>query len=113
MKIIRNPFKISANLLPHDDPRYQKWLKSLKKRPEPWNKGKTKDMDARVKKISETMRKNGVDNFISWREKMYDTGKWFRTYPSLNKSVELATLIGITLGDGNIYKFPRPEKLSI
>lgn len=113
MDIKKNHFIISPNLLPKDDPRYQKWLKSLKNRPGPWNKGKTKNTDERVRKTSETMRNKHIDNFLSWREKMYETGKWFKTYSTLNKSVELATLIGITLGDGNIYKFPRTEKLSI
>lgn len=101
------------NLLEKTDPRYVKWRKSLKKRPPPWCKGLTKETDSRVQKISKTMRRKKIDNFASWREKMIKLGKIRNSYPSFKKSKELAFLVGLTLGDGNISNFPRTECLTI
>jgi hypothetical protein len=108
-----SPFKVLAHLLPKDDPRYLLWKESLKKRPLPWNKGVTKDMDERVKKISDTFKRKKLDNFSVWREEMKRQGKILSTYPPFEKSKELAILTGLILGDGNIHKFPRTEKLTI
>lgn len=106
-------FRILPNLLSKDDPRYQKWLISLGKRPPPWNKGKTKFTDVSVSKISNTFRVKRIDNFLKWRKEMKELGVIRSTYPSFKKSGELAFLIGMVFGDGNIGKFPRTERLVI
>jgi len=100
-------------LLPKNDPRYKKWKKSLKKRPSPWNKGKNKETDLRVKKISSTMKSKKIDNFKKWRDKRKKTGKIKSHYPPLPKNSKTAELIGLTLGDGNLYQYPRTEQLLI
>lgn len=106
-------FSITANKLPKTDPRYQRWLSSLKDRPKPWNSGKNKENDMRVRKMSNTLKRKVIDNFSEWRRKMRDLGIIRSTYPPLRKSTDLAFLIGLTLGDGNIHKFPRTERLLI
>lgn len=106
-------FPIRPNLLPKSDPRYKKWKRSLKKRPPPWNKGKTKDTHPGVKKTTETFKKKGIDNFARWREKAKREGLIPSSYPPFQKNERLATLVGLTLGDGHIHKFPRTEKLTI
>jgi len=78
-----------------------------------WNKGLTKNTNKSVHKISETMKQKRIDNFSEWREKMKKEGKIKSTYPSLKKDGNLAELIGVVLGDGNIYKFARTEGLRI
>jgi len=104
---------ISPNLLPKNDPRFKKWKESLKKRPASWCKGYTKETHLSVAKISETFKKNGIDNFAKWREKMKKIGKIKSNYPSLKQNGDLAELIGVALGDGNIFNFPRTEALTI
>ena len=44
---------------------------------------------------------------------MIKLGKIRNTYPSFEKSKDLAFLIGLVLGDGHIGKFPRTECLTI
>lgn len=78
-----------------------------------WNKGLTKETDVSVRKISETMRNRSIDNFFAWREEMKQEGKIKSTYPSFKKDGNLAELLGVILGDGNICKFPRTEALRI
>ena len=78
-----------------------------------WNKGKTKETDPSVRKISRTFKKRHIDNFYSWRQVQIKEGKIMSQYPPFKKSVELATLIGLIWGDGNISKFPRCERLVI
>jgi len=104
---------ISPNLLPKNDPRFRKWKDSLKKRPAPWSKGYTKETHPSVLKISETFRKNKIDNFKKWRDRMKKLGKIKSNYPPLKQNGDLAELIGVLLGDGNIFKFPRTEALTI
>ena len=101
------------NLLPKSDARYQKWRKSLWKRPPPWNKGKTKNNHPGVKKISETFKEKNIDNFAKWREKARKEGKIPRSYLPFEKNEYLALLIGLILGDGHIHKFPRTEGLTV
>lgn len=104
---------LRPNLLPKNDPRYKKWRESLKKRPPPWCKGYTKETHPSVLKISKTFKKNGIDNFAKWRKKMIKQG-WIKIYyPPLQRSGDLAELIGVILGDGYIGKFPRTESLTI
>lgn len=78
-----------------------------------WNKGLTKLNNTSVKKISDTMKARGIDNFAKWREKMRASGKIKTTYPEFTRDGDLAELIGVVLGDGNIGVFPRSECLSI
>lgn len=106
-------FSIRPNLLPKSDPRYKKWKRSLKKRPPPWNKGKTKDTHPGVKKTAETFKKKKIDNFAKWRNLAKRSGQIPASYPAFLKNERLATLIGLMWGDGNIYKFPRTERLTI
>src|SRR4030042_2628936 len=107
------PVPTGPNLLSKDDPRFIKWKESLKKRPPPWCKGKTKYTDPRVKRISSTFKKKGIDNFLKWRDKRKKLGIIPSSYPPLRKDENLACLIGLILGDGNIEKFPRTEKLTL
>jgi hypothetical protein len=79
----------------------------------PWNRGKTRFTDPSVRKISDTLKKKIVDNFAEWRMKARISGVIPDTSKKLNKSTELAFLIGLILGDGNIYKFPRTECLRV
>ena len=104
---------LRVNLLSKNDPRYIKWRESLKKRPPPWCKGYTKETHPSVAKISKTFKKKKIDNFARWRERMIKKG-WIKiNYPPLQRSEDLAELIGVILGDGNIYKHPRTEELRI
>lgn len=70
-------------------------------------------MDARAKKISETMRARSLDNFKQWRDLQKAEGKVKSSYPALKKDGDLAELIGTVLGDGHIYKHARCESLRI
>lgn len=106
-------FPVIPNLLEKSDPRYIKWKKSLEKRPPTWSKGETKETNLSVRKISETMRRRRIDNFAKWREEMVELGKIKSEYPEFEKAKELAELIGMVLGDGNISEHPRTERLTI
>lgn len=106
-------FSVTPNLLPKNDPRYQNWRESLKKRPPPWNKGKTKETDLNVRKISESLKKKRIDNFRVWRENARKKGLIPSSYPAIRKDINLAFMIGLILGDGNLYKFPRTESIRI
>lgn len=105
-------FVLKPNLLPNTDYRYIKWRKSLKGRIS-WNKGKTKDTDKRLMKMAKTMKTKKIDNFKNWRNKMKKEGKVKSTYPSLIKNEDTAELIGLILGDGNLHKQERVERLLI
>ena len=59
------------------------------------------------------MKKRKLDNFKKWRERMKSIGKIKSYYPDFKKDEYLAELIGVVLGDGNIGKFPRTERLII
>lgn len=78
-----------------------------------WNKGLTKFNNNSVKKISETMKRKKLNNFLTWQKKQVATGKIISTYPELIKNGDLAELIGVTLGDGHICVYPRTEELRI
>jgi hypothetical protein len=79
----------------------------------PWNKGQTKETHPSVAKISNTMKKLGIDNFRHWRNKMMLLGKIKSFYALFRKNGDLAELIGAILGDGHIEIFPRTERLTI
>lgn len=106
-------FSILPNLLQKNDPRFIKWKNSLKKRNVSWNKGYTKETHSGLLKLSQTMKKKKTDNFKKWREKMKRLGKVKSKYPSLPKNEELAELIGLVLGDGNLFRHERVERLTI
>src|SRR4030042_1614280 len=106
-------FPLLVNLLPKTDLRYKQWKKSLKKRPAPWNKGKTALTHHSIAKISETFKRKRIDNFKEWRDRMKAIGKIKSTYPVFNRNGDLAELIGVILGNGYIGKFPRTEVLTI
>jgi hypothetical protein len=100
-------------LFPKDSLCYKAWKTSLKKRPPPWNLGKTKKTDNRVRKIADTLKARNIDNFAKWREKAYDQGLIVRSDTPLTQDKTLAFLTGLILGDGHLRKFPRTELLSI
>lgn len=76
-----------------------------------WNKGQTKKTHPGVMKISNTMRLRKIDNFRAWRNQMKALGKIPNGYLPIEHCEELAEYIGVILGDGNISKFPRTERL--
>ncbi len=78
-----------------------------------WNKGLTKQTSPSLLKTSQTMKFRGLDNFSMWRKKMKESGKIKDSYPSFVKGGNLAELMGVVLGDGHIWKYPRTEELSI
>lgn len=104
---------VPPSLLPKTDPKYKKWLKSLKKRPAPWNKGLTKENSSSIARISKTFKKNKIYNFKNWRLQQIAGGKFLEAPRKFERTKELAELIGVILGDGNIHKFPRTEALTI
>lgn len=106
-------FSVNVGTLPHQDPRYIRWRKSLFKRPPPWSKGYTKETHPSVAKISETFRKRKIDNFTQWRSKAKKLGLIPASYPPLSRNRMLAFLIGLVLGDGHIARFPRTHSLQI
>lgn len=67
----------------------------------------------RARKISETMRSKKIDNFAEWRKEAIRIGKIRTNFPPLPRNGDVAELIGVTLGDGHIEKFPRTERLLI
>lgn len=77
----------------------------------PWNKGHTKLTHPSVMKTSRTMRLKKIDNFLQWRNRMKSLGIIPNGYPSLPHSGDLAEYIGVMLGDGNISRFPRTERI--
>lgn len=78
-----------------------------------WNAGLTKETSSSVKKISDTMRRKGLDNFKRWRDRMKAKGEIKTEYPELKQNGDLAELVGVVLGDGHICKFPRCESLRV
>lgn len=87
--------------------------KQLKKRPPPWNKGENKNNNVSVRKISKTFKRKGIDNFSVWRQKAKKDGYIPNTLLPFPKDQDLAFLIGLILGDGNINKMERMECLRI
>lgn len=77
----------------------------------PWNKGKTKETHPILSRLSRILRAKKRWNFTEWQKRMRRQQK-FR-YKALEKSGDLAELIGIILGDGSLEKFPRTDRLRI
>ncbi|MDO8474050.1 MAG: hypothetical protein Q7S62_00640 [bacterium] len=108
---MRKVFQVGQ--LDHGDPRYVKWRKSLVGRASGWSKGYTKETHASVAKISSTFKKKKIDNFKRWRAEARRQGLIPSGYPGFKRTKDLAFLIGMTLGDGSIYVYPRTEGLRI
>lgn len=70
-----------------------------------WNKGLTKENSAGLARIAQARRSK--NNFASWHKANPVH------YASLNQDTNLAFLIGLVLGDGNIYQSPRTESLTL
>lgn len=106
-------FSINVLNLSKTDNRYINWRKSLENRDTAWAKGYTKETHPSIAKMAETFRRKKIDNFAQWREEARKKGLIPQVYKPLNKNRDLAFLVGLTLGDGNINKFPRTECLRI
>lgn len=78
-----------------------------------WNRGLNKYTSESVQKISRTFKEKHIDNFKNWRENMRQLGRIPSGYPDFVKSESLSELIGVVLGDGNLSKFPRTERIII
>lgn len=59
------------------------------------------------------MKTRKIDNFKTWRDEQKRLGLMKSAYPLLQRSGDLAELIGVVLGDGHIGKHPRCESLRI
>ena len=76
----------------------------------PWVQGDTKETNPSLLKLSRTLKKRRVWNYSAWQEKKRSFPLEYR---KLAKNGNLAELIGMVLGDGNLYKHPRTENLRI
>jgi hypothetical protein len=77
-----------------------------------WNKNFTKKTHPGLKKMSETLRKKNSWNFSKWQKQQ--RAEWDRRRnKKFTRNSELAELIGIILGDGNITKYERTEAIRI
>lgn len=81
--------------------------------PKGWSKGFTKETHPSILKISQTMRERKINNFSKWQTEAKRSGKIPSEYPAFKQSNELAFLIGLVLGDGNIYQYQRTQGLRI
>lgn len=107
-------FLVNVINLPRDDRRYIKWRKSLFGRENlNWSRGLTKHTNHSVAKISRTFKRKKIDNFARWRSAAREKGIIPKSYPPLKKNSNLAFLIGLTLGDGNVHRFRRTESIRI
>lgn len=106
-------FTVNVLKLSKNDSRYINWRKSLKNRDTAWARGYTKETHPSIAKMARTFRKRKIDNFAQWREGARTKGLIPYVSKPLNKNMDLAFLVGLALGDGNINKFPRTECLRI
>lgn len=81
--------------------------------PSNWAKGFTKYTHPSLLKMSETIKRKKIDNFAEWRIWARAEGIIKTGYPIFKKDGDLAELIGVIYGDGNIGRFPRSERLII
>lgn len=79
--------------------------------PMPWNKGDTKENNLSLLRLSKTLKIRKEWNFSKWQKEI----KKQRAiqYQELSQDENLAELIGIILGDGNLYKHLRTENLRV
>jgi len=81
--------------------------------PKGWAKGFTKETHPSILKISKTFKQKKLDNFAAWRKRAKVAGVIKSIYPQFKQDGDLAELIGVVLGDGNIGVFSRSERLVI
>lgn len=74
----------------------------------PWHKGETKLTNPSLQKLSDTLKARKRWNFSKWQSER----KRIR-YTKLQRNEDLAELMGIILGDGNLYQHLRTECLRI
>lgn len=79
--------------------------------PMPWNKGDTKENNLSLLKLSNTLKIRKEWNFSKWQRRRKK--QQIIQYQELSKDENLAELIGIILGDGNLYKHLRTENLRV
>lgn len=79
--------------------------------PMPWNKGDTKENNPSLLRLSNTLKIRKKWNFTKWQRKRKK--QQIIQYKELSKDENLAELIGIVLGDGNLYKHLRTENLRV
>jgi len=77
----------------------------------PWNKGDTKETNPSLLRLSKTLKTKREWNFSKWQRGKRRKGSI--RYKVLVKDKKLAELMGIILGDGNLYKHSRTENLRI
>ena len=77
----------------------------------PWKKGDTKETNLSLLRLSKTLKTKKEWNFTDWQRERKKQP--IIKYKELLKDENLAELIGIILGDGNLNKHPRTENLRI
>ena len=77
----------------------------------PWKKGETKEANQSLLKLSNTLKGQKKWNFTKWQREKRRKG--LIRYKGLVKGKKLAELMGIILGDGNLYKHSRTENLRV
>ncbi|MFA5437394.1 MAG: LAGLIDADG family homing endonuclease [Candidatus Omnitrophota bacterium] len=79
--------------------------------PSPWRKSETKETNPGLMKLSQGLKARKTWNFTKWQ---IGRRKQLRLqYKRIPRNKDLAELIGIVLGDGNLNKHPRTENLRI
>lgn len=79
--------------------------------PMPWKKGETKETNLGLLRLSTTLKNRKEWNFTKWQKK--NSKQRAIKYKELSRNESLAELIGIILGDGNLYKHLRTENLRV
>lgn len=79
--------------------------------PMPWGRGEAKENNLSLSRLSNTLKAKKKWNFSKWQEQRKRQG--VIQYNELSTNEDLAELIGIILGDGNLNKHPRTENLRI
>lgn len=77
----------------------------------PWNKGKTKETHPSLLRLSNALKIKKEWNFSKWQRER--NKQQIIQYKELIRNSNLAELVGIILGDGNLYKHARTENLRI
>jgi len=77
----------------------------------PWNKGQTKETHRSLAKLSYNLKLQKEWNFSKWQRKWRKQKK--NQYRKFIRDKNLAELIGMVLGDGNLYRHERTEQLRI
>ena len=77
-----------------------------------WNKDFTKNSHPGLKKLSDTLRNRVSWNFSKWQEGQRKEWERRRNI-KFNRNTDLAELIGVILGDGNLSKYDRTESIRV